>query len=116
MPGQPAVGHLDAALRVELADALAVPGVDLGNHRRPEFLDGGEIREVLEEMVIDKHPGSGHAQEPGKEQAVKNVRQASGPAPPLMIFFQPVGIGFFEKLHSCLAGSLAAALCRLAVF
>jgi hypothetical protein len=33
-----------------------------------------------------------------------------------MIFFQPVGIGFLEKLHSCLAGSLAAALCRPAVF
>ena len=67
-------------------------------------------------MVIDKHPGPGHAQKPGKEQAVNDIRQAPGPAPPLMIFFQPVGIGFLEKLHSCLAGSLAAALCHLAVF
>ena len=51
VPGQPAVGHLDPPLRVELPDALAVPGEDLGDHRRPELLDGGEIREVLQEMV-----------------------------------------------------------------
>ena len=74
VPGQPAVGHLDPALRVELPDALAVPGEDLGDHRRPELLDGGEIREVLQKMVVDKHPGPGHAQKPGEHQAVKDIQ------------------------------------------
>ena len=68
VPGQAAVRHFDALFRVELADALAVPGEDLGHHRRPEFLNRGEIRQVAQEMVIDVTPGRGGPQEGGKNR------------------------------------------------
>ena len=103
VPGQAAIRDLDPPLRIELPDALAVPGEDLGNDRGPEFLDLSKIRQVPQEMEIDEYPGCRHAQKPGEHQAVQDHGQPPGPAPPLMIFFQPVGAGFLEKFHGCLA-------------
>jgi len=103
VPGQAAIGHFDPALRVELADTLAIPSIDLGDHRWPEFFNGGKIREVLQEMMVDKHPACSRHQYPGEHQAVNDHVQSPGPAPPLMIFFQPVGAGSLKKFHGCLA-------------
>ncbi len=98
VPGQAAVRHLDAPLVVKLADALAVPGEDLGHHRGPEILNGGEVRQVAQEMVVDEAPGRRGSQQPGEHQAINESGQAPGPAPPPMVMLQPVRVGF-EEFH-----------------
>ena len=65
-------------------------------------------------MIVDVPPGPGRPQKPDEHQAIEKPGQAPGPAPPLMIFFQPVGTGFLEKLHDCLA-DLPVALGQLPV-
>ena len=98
VPGQAAVWHFDAAFVIELADVLAVPGEDFGHHRGPELLDGFEIRQVAQEMVIDVARSPGGPQKGGEEQAVEHPGQALGPAPPPMVMLHPVGVRF-EDVH-----------------
>ena len=97
MPGQAAVRHFDAPLVVKLADALAVPGEDLGHHRGPEILNGGEVRQIAQEMVIDVPPGRRDSQHRGEGQAQHDPVQASGPAAPPVVMLHPVRVGFEES-------------------
>ena len=94
VPGQAAVRHLDALFRVKFPDEAAVPGKDLGDHRGPEFLDGGEVRQVPDKVVVDIAPHPRARQQAVVNQAVKQPGPSAGPSA-AADDISPTGPGWF---------------------